>query len=139
MEGEEEVDRSWADLEIIVEVLKRVGFQDLYVSVPLVCKAWRRASLDPACWVCVDMSKCFSSRKEVVDWWRPAFEAKMDYMVKLAVDRSYGGLRELSARHCSDSVICYLCSRYNHTHSFCFLINIVFDACDGSSKCREDL
>ena len=109
---EDQVERSWADLEIVVEVLKKVGFQDLYVSVPLVCKAWRRASLDPSCWMCVDMGKCFSSRKEVIDWWRPAFEAKMDYMITLAVDRSCGSMRELSTRHCSDSVICYLCSRY---------------------------
>lgn len=107
------MERSWADLtyEAMVEILKRVGFEDLYVTVPLVCKAWRAASLDRACWERVHMEGCFNMRPETAAWWQPSFEKKMDYMVTLAVKRSCGTLRELSTRHCSNSALSHLASR----------------------------
>lgn len=107
-----EMERSWADLtyEALVEIMKRVGFEELYVGVPLVCKAWRAASLDRGCWERVHMEPCFRNRTETIAWWEPAFEAKVDYMLKLAVDRSAGSLLELSTRHCSNSAVSYLAS-----------------------------
>ncbi|KAI5083756.1 hypothetical protein GOP47_0003499 [Adiantum capillus-veneris] len=108
-----EMERSWADLtyEALVEVMKRVDFEQLYVGLPLVCKAWRVASLDPGCWERVHMEPSFRIRSETDAWWQPAFEAKVDYMLKLAVDRSAGSLLELSTRHCSNSALSYLASR----------------------------
>lgn len=108
-----EMERSWADLtyEALVEIMKRVGFEELYLGVPLVCKAWRAASLDRGCWKCVHMEPCFEARSETAAWWQPSFEAKVDYMLKLAVDRSAGCLLELSTRHCSNSALAYLAAR----------------------------
>lgn len=108
-----EMERSWADLtyEALVEIMKRVGFEELYVAVPLVCKAWKAAALDPACWERVHIEPCFRARCESAAWWQPPFEAKVDYMLKLAVDRSMGSLLELSTRHCSNSALAYLGSR----------------------------
>ncbi|KAH7430036.1 hypothetical protein KP509_09G079900 [Ceratopteris richardii] len=108
-----ETERSWADLphETLVEILKRVGFEELYMAVPLVCKAWRTASLDRACWQRVNMESCFCNRTESSAWWQPVFEGKVDYMLKLSVNRSAGSLLELSTRHCSSSALIYLVSR----------------------------
>lgn len=108
-----EMELSWADLtyEALVEIFKRLDFEDLYLSVPLVCKAWCRASMDSACWERVNMEDCFRKREETSMWWEPSFEKKMDYMVKLVVDRSRGNLRELSTRHCSNAALCYLATR----------------------------
>lgn len=108
-----EMDLSWSDLthEALVEIFKRVGFEDLYQSVPLVCTTWRNASLDSACWERVNMEDSFRKREETMMWWQPSFEKKIDYMVKLVVDRSRGRLLELSTRHCSNAALSYLASR----------------------------
>ncbi|KAJ4823961.1 hypothetical protein Tsubulata_039217 [Turnera subulata] len=44
--------RKWEDLEIncLVNVLAKVGIESLLLDVPLVCKSWYRASLEPKCW-----------------------------------------------------------------------------------------
>ncbi|THU51543.1 hypothetical protein C4D60_Mb06t32140 [Musa balbisiana] len=44
--------RRWEDMEMdcLVAILQRLGPQDLTLSVPLVCRSWRKASLHPLCW-----------------------------------------------------------------------------------------
>ncbi|XP_031484292.1 F-box/LRR-repeat protein At3g48880-like isoform X2 [Nymphaea colorata] len=48
--------KGWEDLpiDILVNVFKRVRFDDLVIGVPAVCKHWREASKDPSCWQHLD-------------------------------------------------------------------------------------
>ncbi|KAL3505078.1 hypothetical protein ACH5RR_034919 [Cinchona calisaya] len=44
--------RKWEELEMdcLVEVFKWIGMESLLLCVPLVCKSWYKATLDPKCW-----------------------------------------------------------------------------------------
>ncbi|KAM7461809.1 hypothetical protein LguiA_029930 [Lonicera macranthoides] len=44
--------RKWEDLdmECLSNVFDRVGMESLVLDVPLVCKSWYKATLDPKCW-----------------------------------------------------------------------------------------
>ncbi|KAF3793368.1 F-box/LRR-repeat protein [Nymphaea thermarum] len=48
--------KGWEDLpiDILVNVFKRVRFDDLVIGVPVVCKHWHEASKDPSCWQHLD-------------------------------------------------------------------------------------
>ncbi|KAL4610427.1 hypothetical protein ACB092_08G049100 [Castanea dentata] len=43
--------KKWEDLEkdCLVNIFIRVGTESLLYDIPLVCKSWYRASLDPSC------------------------------------------------------------------------------------------
>ncbi|KAF5468138.1 hypothetical protein F2P56_012315 [Juglans regia] len=45
-------ERKWEELnrDCLVEVLRRLGIEALLMQVPLVCRSWYEASLDPICW-----------------------------------------------------------------------------------------
>ena len=47
MEGQK-----WEELnmDILVNVLRRVGMESLLLDVPFVCKSWYKASRKPQCW-----------------------------------------------------------------------------------------
>ena len=47
MEGQK-----WEELnmDILVNVLRRVGMESLLLDVPFVCKSWYKASREPQCW-----------------------------------------------------------------------------------------
>lgn len=103
----------WADLthEALVEIFKKLGFEDRYLAVARVCKAWRRAAEDAGCCEDVDMSGAFAARQESRRWWQSDFEKKVDHMVMTLVDRSAGRLRELRTSHCSDVALTYVAQR----------------------------
>ncbi|XP_065001962.1 F-box/LRR-repeat protein At3g48880 isoform X3 [Musa acuminata AAA Group] len=44
--------RRWEEMPVdcLVDIFRRLGLHDLTLSVPFVCRCWRRASLDPGCW-----------------------------------------------------------------------------------------
>lgn len=44
--------RKWEELNLdcLVNVFGRVGMESLLLDVPLVCKPWYKATLDPKCW-----------------------------------------------------------------------------------------
>ncbi|KAM7465843.1 hypothetical protein LguiB_013405 [Lonicera macranthoides] len=44
--------RKWEDLEMecLSNIFDRVGMESLVLDVPLVCKSWNKATLDPKCW-----------------------------------------------------------------------------------------
>ncbi|CAM6100711.1 unnamed protein product [Calypogeia fissa] len=103
--GKEE--RRWEDLtkEALVEVFTRVDFEDKYRNVALVCKAWRRAVMEAACWVEVDIDSSFEKRKETAIWWTTEFETRMESMIMTVVDWGSSHLRQLRTRHCSDKAL----------------------------------
>ncbi|XP_024529604.1 F-box protein SKIP1 [Selaginella moellendorffii] len=105
------MDREELPREILVHILRRLGFEDRYAAATLVCKAWRDAVTDPACWDVASVEECFERRLEVVLWSTDEFEERIDAMVKNVVDWSRGGLRELHARHCSNAALVYVASK----------------------------
>ncbi|RZS11215.1 hypothetical protein BHM03_00042529, partial [Ensete ventricosum] len=42
-------------VDCLVNIFRRLGLDDLTVSVPFVCTCWWRASLDPACWEALNL------------------------------------------------------------------------------------
>ncbi|KAL3686982.1 hypothetical protein R1sor_013291 [Riccia sorocarpa] len=78
---------SWAEVppDTLVEVFRWLSVEDRLRTLPQICKAWRKASLDPGCWQFVDLT----------EWCEDQSGEVKDRMVKLVVERSYGGLQEL--------------------------------------------
>ncbi|CAM6086455.1 unnamed protein product [Calypogeia fissa] len=95
---------------LLAEVFKWLPFEDRLKTVPLVCKSWKNASLDPTCWRHVDMNGWFKKRVESDFMWEFEFdcEDEMEFYIKKVVDRSRGQLKELQTMHCSDSAIEYI-------------------------------
>ncbi|CAM6119924.1 unnamed protein product [Calypogeia fissa] len=105
MEGVQE--GPWAGMlgEALAEVFSRLPFEDRMVTLPLVCKSWRSATLDPACWRNVDMNGWFERKVAEDYWWEFECESEMEFYIRKVVDRSEGQLTELHAMHCSDAII----------------------------------
>ncbi|OAE23773.1 hypothetical protein AXG93_2114s1000 [Marchantia polymorpha subsp. ruderalis] len=109
----ERVNVRWAEMlpETLVEVMRRLPSRELLKTVPQVCKAWRKASLDPACWQVVDLKVWCNSVKV----WRVSAGGGeiVERMVKLVVSRSCGGIRELRVTNLdSDASLHYLAQSY---------------------------
>lgn len=45
--------RKWEDLETdcLANIFDRVGMESLILDVPLVCKSWYKATINPRCWL----------------------------------------------------------------------------------------
>lgn len=97
----------WAGLigEALAEVFSRLPFEDRMTTVPLVCKAWKEASLDPACWRNVDMNGWFQGKVDEDYWWEFECESEVEFYIRKVVDRSHGQLIELHTMHCTDASI----------------------------------
>ncbi|PKA61969.1 F-box/LRR-repeat protein [Apostasia shenzhenica] len=87
------------DVDCLVNVFSRLGLHDLALSVPLVCKRWRAAAVDPLCWKKLDFR-----RLELVPWSRfpklfilhyslPFFS--FSFLLRFAVHRSCKSATEL--------------------------------------------
>ena len=55
--------RRWEELnqDCLVEVLRKLDIESLLTNIPLVCKSWYKASLDPKCWKCLNFHELASS------------------------------------------------------------------------------
>ncbi|XP_018681733.2 F-box protein FBW2-like isoform X1 [Musa acuminata AAA Group] len=93
--------RRWEDMQVdcLVNIFRRLGLDDLTVSVPFVCTCWWRASLDPVCWRVLNLrsldfrtwsqfSRSFGSRYRLKTLSFSAF-------LRLVVHRSHGSASEL--------------------------------------------
>lgn len=106
-------DRPWADLssDALREVFTRLPFEERLRIVPLVCKGWREATMDPACWRNIDMEGWFEARVAADYWWEFECEPVIERLVKTAVDWSCGQLEVLRTKHCTDAALDYLADR----------------------------
>ncbi|KAL2628977.1 hypothetical protein R1flu_013663 [Riccia fluitans] len=77
----------WAELlaDTLVEVFKWLPVKDHLLTLPQICKAWRKASCDPGCWRVVDLK----------EWCRDHSVEDIDRMVRVVVERSCGGIEDL--------------------------------------------
>ena len=68
--------RRWdeLDMDCLVNVLGRVGLESLLLDVPLVCKAWHKATHIPTCWLNID----FPEAKPI----DPAFAEVLVFLTK---------------------------------------------------------
>eukprot|EP01018_Ginkgo_biloba_P030166 Gb_15191 [translate_table: standard] len=107
-ENSVEESRCWAEMlpEALVVVFRKLSLQDMFMTVPLVCSSWHKASLDPLCWERIDLR----------DWASDFANSPEDVerMVKLIVDRSCGRLREFSlCDYGTDTMLHYIAERCN--------------------------
>ncbi|KAJ6797108.1 F-box/LRR-repeat protein-like [Iris pallida] len=93
--------RKWEEMErdCLVCIFQRLSLEDLTLSVPLVCKSWFGASLDPLCWRVLDFQ-----RLDFMPWRRFAKRVAAHYplspfsfsaFLRFAVRRSRGLAVEL--------------------------------------------
>ncbi|KAL2628980.1 hypothetical protein R1flu_013666 [Riccia fluitans] len=90
----------WAEMppDALVDVFKRLPVEDRLRTIPRICKAWRKATLDPGCWQKVDVKDWCMERYYMINtavtpsrvWCE-----SIDRMIRLVVERSCGGIQEL--------------------------------------------
>lgn len=73
--------------DILANIFCRLSLQERLLNIPRVCKLWKLASEDPACWQIIDLTVC-SNRKTPV--------CKAESLVKMLVIRSQGLLTHLT-------------------------------------------
>ncbi|XP_076932276.1 putative F-box/LRR-repeat protein 23 [Bidens hawaiensis] len=97
--------RNWLELpsDIMVNILQRVGVDDILHNAQKVCTAWREIYKDPAMWRVVCMDK-FSAKFRGV--------RKCSQMCKHVVNRSQGQLVDLTLiGFCHDELLQYIADR----------------------------
>ncbi|EFJ20282.1 hypothetical protein SELMODRAFT_35457, partial [Selaginella moellendorffii] len=94
----------WSEMlpEALARIFAVLPLEERMRSVPVVCKAWRKAAMDPTCWRVVDLH----------EWSRLMPWEVIHRMVQLVVERSGGGLEELSVcRLANDEPVDYIAKR----------------------------
>ncbi|KAG1348022.1 F-box/LRR-repeat protein [Cocos nucifera] len=86
-------------LDCLVNIFQRLGIEDLALGVPFACKSWYRASLDPICWrvlnfQALDFMPWSNFSKRFMRQYSLQHFSFSGFM-KLAIDRSHGGVVEL--------------------------------------------
>ncbi|KAL4185424.1 hypothetical protein AMTRI_Chr10g5860 [Amborella trichopoda] len=63
-------DVQWANLEIdiLVCIFQKLEEKDRLIGVPLVCRAWYRASKDPLYWKHLDLERCYGFNCQIDGW-----------------------------------------------------------------------
>ncbi|XP_057760845.1 F-box protein SKIP1-like [Arachis stenosperma] len=94
----------WAELthECLTNIFSRLTIQDRWRGTMLVCKSWLRAFKDPSLHTIFNLDPQFDPPPELLTWWAPDFERKIDSMLSSIVRWSHGSLIEIRVRHCSD-------------------------------------
>ncbi|XP_064961782.1 F-box protein SKIP1-like isoform X2 [Musa acuminata AAA Group] len=114
---EAEANRDWSELTpvCLANVLRRLTLEDRWKGAMLVCRSWLAAARDPALFAAVDLEPAFesagSSRADAAEWWTPAFQRRVDAMLRSAAVWAEGSLREIRVRHCSDEALCFAAER----------------------------
>ncbi|KAJ9676420.1 hypothetical protein PVL29_025105 [Vitis rotundifolia] len=94
-------------MDCLVNVFQKVGMESLLLDVPLVCKSWHKASLDPKCWEFLIFPEYI---KPDDIWGRGPFAERlmMEFQqkfsvttfIKFVIDRSCGHATALSLPIC---------------------------------------
>nr|ALO18840.1 F-box protein [Lilium davidii var. unicolor] len=99
--------RPWDELipELLGQIIGRLSLQEKLTIAPLVCKEWAKTVVGPYSWWEIDIS----------DWslWRKP--EKMDRMVRMLIDRSWGSFNRLAVSGlASEEIFAYIA---NHAGS----------------------
>ncbi|PKU66524.1 Putative F-box/LRR-repeat protein 19 [Dendrobium catenatum] len=77
----------------------------------LACRSWLEAAKDPTLFSSFDLEPAFEAagagRSDSPFWWTPAFQRRVDAMLRSVSEFGAGGVREIRVRHCSDVSLAY--------------------------------
>nr|BAK05637.1 predicted protein [Hordeum vulgare subsp. vulgare] len=103
--------RDWADLTpvCLAEAFSRLEPEDLWRGAMACCRSWREAARSrPALFAALDLEPAFEAvGADAAEWWTPAFQRRVDAMLRSAASLAAGGLREARVRHCSDDALAF--------------------------------
>ncbi|VVB07870.1 unnamed protein product [Arabis nemorensis] len=103
--------RNWSELppELTFSIMIRLDAVEILEDAQKVCRAWRRVSKNPSLWRKIDMRSLKTRKLDRHD---------LDKMCRNAVDRSEGGLVEISiGNFCTDSLLNYIADRSSNLRS----------------------
>jgi F-box/leucine-rich repeat protein 2/20 len=110
-------ERDWSDLTTVclVDAFSRLDLEDLWRGAMSCCRSWRDAARSrPALFAALDLGPAFESiGADAAEWWTPAFQRRVDAMLRSAATLAAGELREVRIRHCSDDALAFAASRYD--------------------------
>ncbi|XP_078171268.1 F-box protein SKIP1-like [Carex rostrata] len=109
--------RDWSDLTAVclVNIFQRLSLSDRWLVSMRVCKSWLEAARDSCLYTALDLEPAFKAagagRPDAAAWWTPAFQRRVDSMMRSVAEWSDGGLKEVRVRHCSDEALRFLAER----------------------------
>ncbi|GJN09767.1 hypothetical protein PR202_ga27801 [Eleusine coracana subsp. coracana] len=92
----------------LAEVFSRLALEDLWRGAMACCRSWWDATRShPELFAVLDLEPGFESvvGGEAAAWWTPAFQRRVDAMLRAAAELAAGDLREVRVRHCSDALV----------------------------------
>ncbi|KAL6842221.1 hypothetical protein ACP4OV_027869 [Aristida adscensionis] len=108
--------RDWSELTAVclAEAFSRLALEDLWPGAMACCRSWRDAARSrPGLFAALDLEPGFgdSAGAEAAAWWTPAFQRRVDAMLRSAAALAAGELREVRVRHCSDDALAFAAER----------------------------
>lgn len=99
--------RDWSEMTpvLLVNVFRRLSLEDRWRGVMFACKTWLEAARDPALFESFDLEPFFGRFSDAATWWTPAFQRRVDSMVRLVAVVGGPTLRTVRVRHCSDRAL----------------------------------
>lgn len=109
--------RDWSELTSVclTDIFRRLSLEDRWRGVMAVCRSWLESAKDPTLFSSFDLESAFeeagAGRPDTPFWWTPAFQRRVDAMLRSAAEFGAGGVREIRVRHCSDASLCFAAGR----------------------------
>ncbi|KAH0457722.1 hypothetical protein IEQ34_013037 [Dendrobium chrysotoxum] len=95
-------ERKWEELtfDCLVCIFSKLGLEDLSIGVPLVCKSWHGASLDPECWKILDFQDMdFTTNSKFIARFNQEYQIpnfSFASFMKLSISKSHGSAIKLT-------------------------------------------
>jgi hypothetical protein len=107
-----EESREWSELTpvCLAEAFSRLALEDLWRRAMACCRSWRDAARSrPGLFAVLDLEPGFDTvvGGDAATWWTPAFQRRVDAMLRAASELATGELREVRVRHCSDDALVF--------------------------------
>lgn len=117
-------ERDWSEMTpvCLAEAFSRLGLEDVWRGAMACCRAWRDAAASrPALFAALDLEPAFASvGADAAEWWTPAFQRRVDAMLRSFSSLAAGELREVRVRHCSDDALAFAAERYKRVKFYMF-------------------
>jgi F-box/leucine-rich repeat protein 2/20 len=131
-----EEERDWSEMTpvCLAEAFSRLALEDLWRGAMACCRSWRDAARSrPGLFAALDLEPGFAESTpgaEAAAWWTPAFQRRVDAMLRSTATLAAGELREVRVRHCSDEGLAFAAERC--------VGSLICENCeiDASSLCR---
>jgi hypothetical protein len=112
-----EESRDWSELTpvCLAEAFSRLALEDLWRGAMACCRSWRDAARScPGLFAVLDLDPGFDSLVggDAAAWWTPAFQRRVDAMLRAFAELAAGELRGVRVRHCSDDALVFAVERW---------------------------